>query len=233
MSTRKTDPIKKVVNAKGQVRYRFIVDMPKKADGRRDQRCFTYDTLKEARDERAKIISDSSRGTLVVPTKTTVTEAIDKWLDGRRNLRPSTQRNYRDSLRLVSDRLGHIQVQKLTKAHLDQLVTDLLANGRRIGNVQRQGLSPRSVNQALTLLGSVLDDAVKQGTLIRNVATMVERPHQVKKDMNTWTETRRQPSWRLWPITGSMLHGNSACTASVVVRFLGCVGRMWTCRPRH
>ncbi len=68
--------------------------------------------------------------------------AITTWLDGRRNLRPSTQRNYADSLKLVSARLGHIQLQNLTKAHLDDLVTALLDHGRRVSNVQRQGLSP-------------------------------------------------------------------------------------------
>lgn len=45
MTARKSDPIKKITTAAGKTRYRFIVDMPKKADGRRDQRCFTYDTL--------------------------------------------------------------------------------------------------------------------------------------------------------------------------------------------
>jgi integrase len=72
---------------------------------------------------------------LVKRTKVTLAEAITAWLAGRRNLRPSTQRSYADSLRLVSDRLGHIQLQSLTKAHLDAMVTDLLNHGRRIGNV--------------------------------------------------------------------------------------------------
>jgi integrase len=180
--------IRKITTAGGLVRYRFIVDMGKKPDGRRDQRCYTYDTLKEARDERSKIIADRSRGTLVKPTKTTVKHAIDKWLDGRRNLRPSTVRNYRDSLGLITTSLGHIQLQALSKAHLDRLVTDLLDHGRRVGNVQQKGLRPRSVNLMLTLLGKVLEDAVKQGTLSRNVAKMVEHPRQDKKDMKTWTE---------------------------------------------
>lgn len=42
----------------------------------------------------------------------------------------------------------------------------------------------------LTLLGSVLDDAVKQGSLSRNVARLVERPSQARKDMSTWTESQ-------------------------------------------
>ena len=188
-ASRKTDPIRKITTKSGEVRYRFIIDMGKRPDGKRDQRCFTYAKLGDARAARAKIISDRSRGVLVKPTKTTVAEAITTWLDGRRNLRPSTQRGYADSLKLVSARLGHVPLQNLTKSHLDDFVTELLTSGRRIGNVQRKGLSGRSVNQALMLLGSVLDDAVRQGRLSRNVAKMVERPEHRKHEMKTWTES--------------------------------------------
>jgi integrase len=187
-TARKTDPIKKITTKAGETRYRFIIDMGKRPDGKRDQRCYTYARLGDARAARAKIISDRTRGVMVKPTKISLAEAITGWLEGKRNLRPSTQRLYTDSLRLVSDRLGHIQLQSLTKAHVDDLVTDLLAHGRRIGNVQRPGLSPRSVNVVLTLLGSVLDSAIGQDQLTRNVAKMAERPSQRKKDMNTWTE---------------------------------------------
>jgi integrase len=189
-TTRNTDPIRKITTKAGETRYRFIVDVGKRPDGKRDQRCFTFRTMKEARAERAKIISDRSRGTLVKRTKISVAEAIQAWLDGRRNLRPSTQRNYADSLKLISKPLGHVQLQDLTKAHLDDLVTELLDHGRRVGNVQRQGLSPRSINLALTLLSGVLDDAVRQGILSRNVAKMVERVRQGKAEMKTWTESQ-------------------------------------------
>ena len=70
--TRKTDPIKRVELADGRTRYRFVVDVGTKPDGKRDQRTFTYDSLKEARAERARIISESAKGTYVKPTKTTV-----------------------------------------------------------------------------------------------------------------------------------------------------------------
>jgi integrase len=187
MTTRKQDPIRKVTTKSGETRYRFIIDLGKRPDGRREQKCFTYKTLTQARDERARIIADRSRGTLVKPSKTTVQQAIETWLAGRRNLRPSTQANYAHTLRLVSSRLGHVPLQNLTKGQVDQLVTDLLKSGRRVGNVRRQSLSPRSINLMLTLLGSVLEDSVRQGALSRNVARMVERPRQIKKEMRTWT----------------------------------------------
>ena len=122
--------------------YRFIVDMGSRPTAACINVRETYDTSKEARDERSKIIADRSRGTLVKPTKITVKQAIDKWLDGRRNLRTSTVRNYRDSLGLVTTSLGHIQLQALSKTHLDRLVTDLLDHGRRVGNVQQRGSVP-------------------------------------------------------------------------------------------
>ena len=55
------------------------------------------------------------------------------------------------------------QLQNLTEVHLDNLVTELLDHGRRIDNVKRKGLSPRTVNQVLMLVGSLLADAVRQG----------------------------------------------------------------------
>jgi len=188
-TARKTDPIRKITTKAG-TKYRFIIDLGKRPDGKRDQKCYTYDKYTDARSARAKIISDRKAGTLVKPTKITVAEAITARLKGRRNLRPSTQRNYSDSLRLISDRLGHIPLQNLTKAHVDALVTELLASGRRIGNVQRKGLSPRSVNIVLTLLSAVLEDAVRQGTLSRNVAKLVEQVSQRKTEMKTWTEAQ-------------------------------------------
>jgi integrase len=109
----------------------------------------------------------------------------------------------------VSGHLGHVQLQHLTEAHLDNLVTDLQKNGRRVGNKQQQGLGPRSINLMLTLLSQVLDDAVRQGTVGRNVAKMVERVRQSKKEMRTWTEAearaflgcvesdRLNPAWQL------------------------------------
>ena len=99
--------------------------------------------------------------------------------------------------------MGHIELQKLTKAHLDDLVTYMQKSGRRVGNVQRKGLGPRSIQATLTRLEAVLEDAVRQGTLSRNVATLVERPAQIKREMNTWTA--EQASQFLQAVTSERL----------------------------
>jgi integrase len=116
---------------------------------RGDQRCFTYPSVREARAERAKIISDRSQGSLVKLAKTTLAEPIDSWLASKtRGLKPSTARSYADSLALASTRIDHIKVQDLTRNHIEKLVSELLESGRGVGNVQRQGLG-RSANLML------------------------------------------------------------------------------------
>lgn len=197
--------IKRIELKNGSVRWRFVVDMGKRPDGRRDQRTITCLTQKEARAAAAKIVSDRARGTLVRPTNVTVATACDAWLAGRRNLRPNTHRTYADALALVTSRVGHIRLSELTKRHLDEMTTDLLENGRRRGGK----LSPRSVNLCLTLLGSVCEDAVRQGQLGRNVARLVERPAERKRTTTTWTpehatrflaavrDSREDAAWQL------------------------------------
>lgn len=184
---RKTDPIKRVELADGTARYRFVIDVGKKPDGKRDQRTFTYDTLKEARAKRAKIIADRAAGTYVRPDKATVAALIDAWLVGKRNIGPGTRRTYTDSLEHAKEHIGHLEAQKLTKADVDAMVTTMLATGRRRMAARTTKLKPRTVNAMLTLLAAVFDDAVKQGAIGRNVVRLVERPKQTATEMRTWT----------------------------------------------
>ncbi|WP_377461018.1 site-specific integrase [Micromonospora andamanensis] len=183
----KSDPIKKVTLKNGKTRYRFVIDVGRKADGRRDQRTYTYNTLKEAREQRAKIIAESAKGTFVADSAKTVAEHLPEWLAGRRKLQESTRTNYANSLKPVIERLGHIPLQKLTKTQVDDLVTWMLESGRRVGKKGRP-LAPATVTLTLGRLAQALDDAVKQGILVRNVARLVDSPGTApQKEMSTWT----------------------------------------------
>lgn len=180
------EPIHKVTLKNGTVRWRFVVDVGRKPNGRRDQRTYTYDTLREAREERARIVNDLTRGTYVRDSKKTLGQHLDEWLAGRRKLRESTRSNYLNALKPVREQLGHLVLQEVTKAHVDRLVTTLLASGRRVGTKGRP-LSPSTVTLMLTVLAMALDDAVKQGQLVRNVARLVDRPSAQPRETATWT----------------------------------------------
>ncbi len=184
---KKQDPIHKVELADGRTRWRFTIDVGTKPAGKRDQRTFTYDTKTEARNERSKIIAAKSTGTYVAPTKITVAEVIDNWLAGKRNLREGTLVTYRGALAHARDHFGHEQIQKVTKAHVDDMVTKMLTGGRRVGNRKTKTLTPRTVNVTLIVLASVFEDALKQGIVGRNVVKLVGHPSQKTKEMQTWT----------------------------------------------
>jgi integrase len=78
---------------------------------------------------------------------------------------------HRSKLAALRDELGHLEVQKLSKADLDTLVGRL-----RRGEVEgRKKWTPRSCNYLLHLATAVLDDQVKQGNIVRNVARLVDR----------------------------------------------------------
>lgn len=203
-TARKQDPIHKITLDDGSTVYRFTIDVgtkPKidKTTRRpvldehgeqvsvRDQRTFTFPKLGEARAERARIISERSRGAYVKPTKVTLQRAVEEFLAGKRNIAAGTRRTYVDALRRVTDRLGHLPLQQLSKAHINALVTELLATGRRVGNKTRKGISARSVNLTLTLLAAVCQSYVKSGTLARNPVVEVEKPDHVQPVMKTWS----------------------------------------------
>lgn len=170
------DPIKRIELQDGRTRYRFVVDVGQKPNGKRDQRTFTYGTLKEARAERARIIAENHAGTYVRPTKATVEDLIAGWLaDRERSIKPTTAAHYRDVLKPVRERYGTRLAQRLTREDLEALVREMLSGAARRRGALGTPLSPRSVNATLTALTMVLDAAVVDGKLVRNVAKAVKR----------------------------------------------------------
>lgn len=180
----KSEPIKTVTLADGSTRYRFVIDVGKKPDGKRDQRTYTFEKLRDARAERGRIVSERAQGTFVAKTKLTLAEAVTGWLTGKINLAASTRRTYSDALALATSRIGHIRVHDLTKLHINKMIADVSANGRRRGYAKT--LSPRSVNLMLTLLSAVVDDLERQGMVGRNVVKMAERPDGEQHEKSTW-----------------------------------------------
>lgn len=91
----------------------------------------------------------------------------------------ATVRNYEDALRPVRERLGPVPPQKLTNAHVEDLIDWMLTSGRR-GGTPGTGLSPRTVRLTLSRLKAMLDDAVNRRLVPYNVASAVKCPARVK-----------------------------------------------------
>lgn len=96
---------------------------------------------------------------------------------------------YRQVLKPVVAELGSLPAGRLEKQHVVELVTKLQAGyGERADGKPRKPWRARSVNLMLFVLGAVLDDAVAQGLLARNVVRLVDRiPHR-RIEMDTFSE---------------------------------------------
>jgi integrase len=174
------------------VRYQLTIDVGV-VEGKRKQLRKRYTTEKEARAALDAVRGEVSRGTYVYPTKITVDEACENWLTAKHGLKPSTLHGHRVNLAPAVAELGDIEVQKLTKRNIDDLVTKLRAGGlpSPTGKV-RKPWSPRSTNYMLGLLTAVLKDQMRQGQVVRNVAELVDRIPADPKPSDTFTRAELQ-----------------------------------------
>ncbi|MEV0343013.1 site-specific integrase [Nocardia sp. NPDC050713] len=188
MSRRQLPPqIEKITLKSGAIRYEVTAEAgTDPVTGKRRQTRKRYRTEKEARDALAEVSSAVSRGTYVARSVVTIEQACAEWLDGKR-IGTSTKAAYRHALQPLRDRHGPLPIQQLSKAHLDNLVSDLqdgefvYAHGRPCKTWNAQ-----TVNPMLRIVGKVLDSQMGQGRLARNVANLVDRVPGSRKEMDTY-----------------------------------------------
>jgi len=170
------------------VRYQLTVDVGvDPITGKRKQIRRRFETEAKARAELAKVQGDVGRRTYVHDRATTVADVIDNYLTSKHALKPSTAHGYKISLAPIREKLGDMPVQKLTRRHLDELI-ELLRAGKlptAEGN-DRKPWKARTVNQMLTVFGAALEAQVKEGTLVRNVAALVDKLPDERVESDTW-----------------------------------------------
>ena len=143
-------------------------------DGKRQQR---YATVKgsrqDAQKELTRLLAAADQGTLPNPSSATLAEYLRAWLNGPLETLAESLERYRElSERQIILHLGATKLQKLRPPeHVQQWHGALLAGG----------LSARTVGHAHQVLRLMLQCAVKNGTLARNVAA-VHPPPKVEED---------------------------------------------------
>jgi integrase len=157
-----------------------IVHIPNPNTGKRKQVQKTFKTQRQAKkwvNDQQGAIAD---GTAVPPSNTTVAMLMEHWLEHivRPHRSGQTYVNYEGTVRRhINSRLGHVKVQKLSAAQVQQWQTALLD----------AGIGARSVQLAHINLGQALKVAVRQRLVARNVTDFVELPRYQAREMNFWT----------------------------------------------
>ncbi len=175
---------------KPDVRYQLTVDAGiNPVTGKRHQVRRRFATEKLARRALSEIGEQALKGQFVPRQAATVEQVCDEYIKGRHNLRATSLSKLGYDLAPLRERHADLPVQRLTKSDLDSLVADLLAGGTATGKGRaRRPWSPMAVNKVIATIAQVLADALQQGVVSRNVATMVSRASVPFKEVDTYSE---------------------------------------------
>lgn len=138
--------------------------------GERVQLRKRFPTVAEAKAWHAETMGDLAAGTHVVASDLSVEQACTAWLEAKcSRVKPTTAAAYRAALAPVIDRYGPVPVQKLNKADVERLLTEL-----RTGTRDRRVWKRTSINPMLARWKNVWADLHAQGILRRDVVALVE-----------------------------------------------------------
>jgi integrase len=173
--------------------------------GKKKQHWSTFrGNKKQAQAELTKLINELNTGAYIQPSKLTVADYLDRWLNdyAKSNVSGKTFERYAEILRLqIIPAMGSHPLAKLQPLHIQSYYSQALLNGRRDG---KGGLSPQTVLHHHRVLREALSRAVKWQLLIRNPADAVEPPRPARNEMHAIDETGT--AWLLEVARGTRLY---------------------------
>ena len=129
-------------------------------------------TKREAQIECARLIADIDRGVYLEPSKTTLAQFLDKWLEHvKAQVAPRTHERYSEIVhKNIAPLIGGVLLSKLKPMTVSEAYTKALNSGRRDGT---GGLAPRTVHHLHRVLKQALVQAVRWQVLTRISHTSV------------------------------------------------------------
>jgi len=170
--------------AKGS--WTIVYDLPMDTvTGKRRQKSQTIKgTKRDAERALREVLLSLENGSYVKPNKLTLGEWLDKWCESFvvMNTTPRTYVSYRSIIDChLKQGLGSIALSRLEPQQIQAYYADRLAKGRVDG---KGSLSNRSVLYHHRILSKALDQAVKMGLVVRNVAKLITPPRVARKTIN-------------------------------------------------
>ncbi len=133
--------------------------------------------LRDAQRARAKILERMHGGERIAPSKKTVAELADLYMDSAYHLRPRTRVTYESLIKAqVKPRIGNVKVSALTRRRIGALVGDMI----------QEDFTTWYIRGVLTVLSRMSAYAVEEGWLGANPVSQLDknqRPKGQRKEM--------------------------------------------------
>jgi len=167
-------------------------------NGKRQTRYVTVrGSYKDAQKELTRLLRSLDDGTLPNLNKATIAEYVRHWIATAQGRTPKTIERYGELCeRQIAPHLGEIPLQRLRPEHVQQWHGKLLSGARP--------LARQTVLHAHRLLSIAFSDAVKNGLLARNVATIHKPPMPEHGELEILSAEQIEDMLR--KLTGHFLH---------------------------
>lgn len=142
-------------------------------------------TWEEAHEKLTAGKAQMYQGTFVEPSKVTVGQWLDVWLNEykRLDLRPTTWESYEVMVRChIKPTIGHMALKDLRPEHLQRLYNNKLA----------AGCSARTVRYIHQVIHGALEQALKNGLVARNVSKATKLPRLKKREIRALTPEEQE-----------------------------------------
>ncbi len=157
--------------------WTWIADVQRPGQPRKTKMKGGYASQREAKEARNAELAAREAGTFIEPTKLTLAEYLAGWLPAiRGDLKPGSVVNYRHTVRLLTERMGDVRLQQLTRQQVKTFYSEL-----------GQTHAAKTVHNHHLILHRALRDAIKDGILTANPAAEAHELRKRRNEMKTWT----------------------------------------------
>lgn len=187
--------------------------------GRQKQKSITGKTQSEVRKKMSQMIFEVDKGVYSEPSKQTLTEWIDIWLETyvEGKVKPYTLDSYRSIAKThIIPNLGKCRLETLSTLQIQRFYNDI-----------SKKLSPKTVKNVHGVLHRCLDRASKLKMISSNPADLCELPQLIKKEFKTLERDDLRKLIDIW-------HGDRFERVYLITLFTGLregeiLGLTWDC----
>ncbi|MFZ7120735.1 MAG: tyrosine-type recombinase/integrase [Eubacteriaceae bacterium] len=173
----------------GNGKYRIFVSAGTGSGGKRKRytKTITASSDLKAEKELAKFVASVDSQNFVEPSKITLEQFINKWMQdyGEKNLSLKTQSTYMGMLdKRIIPSIGHLQLNKLKPLHIVEFINEMY---RVRLDDKKKPISDKTVYNHYRLLNTILNAAVRWRLLDVNPVTNVDPPKYKKAEAKYYT----------------------------------------------